>query len=243
MSVQETFSYIGDELDTFSHAVNWKAYFRSRFAPLLRGRVLEVGAGIGGTTQVLCDGEQTEWVALEPDGGLAERMREEVQGGAFPVPVDVREGTLSEIDTAESFDAILYIDVLEHIEDDAGELARVAERLRPGGCAIVLCPAHQFLFTPFDEAIGHFRRYNRSMYRAITPASLVLERCEYLDAAGMLLSLGNRLLLKSSEPKVSQVKLWDRVFVPISRVLDPLCGRTLGKSVLGVWRKPAENER
>ena len=42
------------------------------------------------------------------------------------------------------FDAILYIDVLEHIEDDRAEMARAAARLKPGGALIVLAPAHPF---------------------------------------------------------------------------------------------------
>ena len=57
----------------------------------------------------------------------------------------------------------------EHIENDREELERAAARLRPGGRVIVLAPAHQWLFTPFDAAIAHFRRYNRSMMRNLRP--------------------------------------------------------------------------
>jgi hypothetical protein len=51
-----------------------------------------------------------------------------------------------------------------------------------------------------------------------------------------LLSIANRLLLRSGSPTVKQVKIWDRVFVPVARVLDPLLGRTIGKSIVGIWR-------
>jgi protein-L-isoaspartate O-methyltransferase len=60
-------TYVGTELELFCDANNWKAYFRDLLAPYPGGDVLEVGAGVGATTRVLCDGLQTSWLALEPD--------------------------------------------------------------------------------------------------------------------------------------------------------------------------------
>ena len=137
----------------------------------------------------------------------------------------------------DRFDTILYMDVLEHIADDRAELARAADQLRHGGHLIVLAPAHQWLFTPFDEAIGHYRRYTKSTLRAAAPDGLTLARLVYLDSIGMLASLGNRLVLKSSMPSPGQIALWDRLMVPLSRVADPFLGYSLGKSVLAVWKK------
>jgi len=155
------------------------------------------------------------------------------------VPVEVEVGTVDSLADDRLFDCILYIDVLEHIEADRAELEAAAEHLKPGGTLIVLCPAHPMLYTEFDRAIGHYRRYTKAMYRAIEPDGLRRERLIYLDSAGLLLSLGNRLLLRSGSPTLKQVKVWDRLFVPISRLMDPLLGRTVGKSIVGVWRNAA----
>jgi SAM-dependent methyltransferase len=229
--------YTGTELELFAEAVRWKAYCGDRLGRFIRGDVLEVGAGIGGTTAAWCDGTQESWLCLEPDSKLAADLAAKAAAGAFTMRPEVMAGTLASLPADRRFDAILYIDVLEHIEDDRGELARAGEHLRDGGHLIVLCPAHNFLFTPFDRAIGHFRRYNRSMFRAISPPGLSTVSIDYMDSAGMLLSLGNRLLLRSSMPTASQVRLWDRVFVPCSRLIDPLVGRHLGKSVVAVWSR------
>ena len=59
--------YQGKELELFEHAQNWKKYFASFMSPYLKGCVLEVGAGIGGTTKVLCDATQFYLDLLEPD--------------------------------------------------------------------------------------------------------------------------------------------------------------------------------
>ena len=137
-----------------------------------------------------------------------------------------------------TFDSILYIDVLEHIEDDRGELSRAAALLRPRGFLVVLSPAHPRLFSEFDAAIGHHRRYTRSTLAAAAPEGLELVRLVYLDSVGLLASLGNRLLLRESMPTPRQIALWDRVMVRLSTRLDPILRHRLGKSVLGVWRRP-----
>jgi len=116
-------------------------------------------------------------------------------------------------------------------------LKAAAARLRPKGRIIVLSPAGQRLFSPFDAAIGHFRRYNRSMLRRISPAGLRLKRMRYLDCVGLIASAANLLLLHQSMPTAAQLRFWDRWIVPVSRVLDSLFAYSLGKSILVVWIK------
>jgi hypothetical protein len=139
----------------------------------------------------------------------------------------------------ELFDAIIYIDVLEHIKDDGTELGRAASHLKPGGVVAILSPAHQWLFTPFDQAVGHYRRYNKAMLRAIAPQNCEEVRMVYLDSVGMSASMANRLLLQSAHAKAGQVLFWDRFLIPISRIADPVLRYAVGKSVLAVWRRAA----
>ena len=230
-------AYVGNELELFAEARNWKAYYGAILAPHLVGDVLEVGAGIGGTTRVLCDGRQRSWTALEPDPALAEAIRRSAAAEPFPAELRVVTGTLESLPAEARFDALLYIDVLEHIEDDAGEVARAAERLRPGGALIALSPAHQWLYSPFDARIGHYRRYSARTLAALTPPTLALERVMLLDAVGVLASAANRLLLRQQTPTREQIRFWDRYLVPPSRVIDPLLGYRVGKSVVGLWRR------
>lgn len=228
-------TYAGTELDVFVHARNWKRYLRDTLAPDLRGRVLEVGGGIGGTTAVFRDARQTSWTVLEPDVRLAAQLVDRAR--TMAAPVHVVAGLMDAVLAAPRFDCILYIDVLEHIERDADELREAARRLAPGGVIVVMSPAHQWLFTPFDEAIGHCRRYDRASLARLTPDGTRLVRLTYLDAFGLCLSLGNKLLLRSASPTLAQVKLWDTWCIPASRRLDALTGGRLGKSILAVWRK------
>ena len=230
------FAYPGHELELFQHATNWKRYYASQIADHITGDVLEVGAGIGGTSRFLCDRRQKSWTALEPDPMLAERLRISLESQPLGVPSRVMERTLAAVE--ETFDTILYIDVIEHIENDGGEAALWASRLRPNGQVIVLAPAHQWLFSPFDREIGHYRRYTRDMLTALSPRGLELVRSWYLDSTGMLLSLANRLVLRASYPTPANIRFWDSTVVPVSRVLDRVSAYQLGKTVIGVWKKP-----
>jgi 2-polyprenyl-3-methyl-5-hydroxy-6-metoxy-1,4-benzoquinol methylase len=227
------FKYAGSELELFEKARNWKAYWRAQIAAFVRGDVLEVGAGIGANTLSLAGLEYERWTCLEPDEALARRIA---------IPPGNRHqtavGTVDDLPAQKTFDAILYIDVLEHIQDDGSEMGRAAARLKSGGALIVLAPAHPFLFTPFDAAIGHFRRYTRASLRAAAPAALSVEKLVYLDSAGMLASAANRLMLRSAMPTERQILTWDRLLVPVSRGMDRMFAGRVGKSVLGIWRKP-----
>lgn len=231
--------YIGEELGLFAAAKNWKAYLAAQMKPFFGARVLEVGAGIGTTTAALCDGRAREWVCLEPDPRLLEKVEEQIAAGALPACCRPRAGTLAGFAEDELYDTILYVDVLEHIENDRDEAALAFRHLAPGGHLVVLSPAHPFLFTPFDQAIGHYRRYTRRSLAAISPPGSRRVRWRYLDAIGFFASLANRLMLSQSMPTARQLWVWDRLMVPLSRIFDRLLFYAFGKSVLGVWRRPA----
>ena len=67
-----------------------------------------------------------------------------------------------------TFDGILMLDVVEHVEDDAGFVRDVVEGLlAPSGWALVSVPAYQALFSEHDRALRHHRRYSPGALRAV----------------------------------------------------------------------------
>src|SRR6266576_3446008 len=193
-------SYKGSELELFEKAENWKAYYGNLIKDYLGQEVLEVGAGIGATARMLCSGKQTRWLCLEPDPAMADRLKSLIDTHKLPSTSQVKLGLVADLQPQEMFDSIIYIDVLEHIEDDREELKTSCTHLNPGGFLVVLSPAHQSLYTPFDEAIGHHRRYNKQSLSAVVPESLESVELKYLDSVGAIASLGNRFVLKSAIP-------------------------------------------
>jgi SAM-dependent methyltransferase len=233
-----TQAYPGGELELFAQATNWKSYFAGILRPFIGGRVLEVGAGIGANIPFLHNQRVICWISMEPDPSLAARIEEGVATGRLPPNCHVVSGTIADLEAGKTFDTILYLDVLEHIADDEAELARVAQNLAPGGRLIVLAPAHQFLFSPFDESIGHHRRYSAGGLVRLEPPGCSLITCRMLDSAGFFASLGNRLLLSKSMPSQGQIAFWDKFLVPVSRRLDAALAYRFGKTVVAVWQTP-----
>ena len=235
--------YVGSELDLFARAVNWKKYWSSEVRKYLSGDVLEVGAGLGANTEYLRSDRAASWLCLEPDPALAARMRDKFASEPFLRDFKVQTGTTEMLGSQPQFDTILYIDVLEHIENDREELARASDLLRTSGTIVVLAPAHQWLYTPFDRAIGHVRRYDKTGLSSRSPGNCQIVRMAYLDAAGILASMGNQLFLRHSQPELRQILFWDRVLIPVSKWLDRLTLHGIGKSILCVWRKCADTSR
>jgi SAM-dependent methyltransferase len=231
-------SYPGSELPLFAQARNWKSYIKFEVGPYLIGDVLEVGAGIGGTTIALNDGSARQWLCLEPDPNQAKHLRLLLPRNSGPVPALI-VGSLAALAQKPTFDCILYIDVLEHIEDDCLQIQTAAQLVRPGGHIVVLSPAHEWLFSEFDKNIGHRRRYNKRTLGKLMPPKWKEIKLKYLDSIGVFLSLGNVMALRQSLPTSSQLELWDRICVPLSRAFDRVLLGTFGKSLLAVWQNPA----
>jgi len=153
MNNSREFSYPGAELALFAQARNWKFYVKSEVGEYLVGDVLEIGAGIGGTTIALNDGSARRWLCLEPDQNQVTQLQSLVARNNGPAPL-VMVGSLAAFAQKPTFNCILYIDVLEHIDDDHLQIRTASQLVRPGGYIVVLSPAHQWLFSEFDKIIG-----------------------------------------------------------------------------------------
>jgi hypothetical protein len=231
------YKYIGRELDLFAKAINWKDYWIKSIENYVKGDVLEVGAGVGNNSKRIAGLKKTSLTCLEPDPILAKQLADAMKSLTHTANCQTRVGTTRDLTGHQPYNTILYIDVLEHIDDDVEELDRASSLLDANGYLVVLAPAFNWLYSPFDSAIGHCRRYSRRSLRKIAPNHLTEIKICYLDAFGFFLSMGNRLLFRQNLPTPSQIKMWDQWVVRVSRVMDPAIGNCFGRTILGIWQK------
>jgi hypothetical protein len=231
------FAYIGDELTLFAEAENWKRYWSKMLAPYILGDVIEVGAGIATSTPYLITKAHPSWLCLEPDPALSSEIAHARAAGRIPDYCVAQTGILKDLAPNPQADTITYIDVLEHIEQDENELDIAAARLRPEGRIVILAPAFNAAFSPFDHAVGHFRRYSKADLARLTRRGLMVDTAFYLDGLGLCLSLANRLMLRSHLPTRAQIRFWDRRIIPISILTDHMTRATFGRSLVLVLRK------
>jgi SAM-dependent methyltransferase len=134
--------------------------------------VLDFGAGLGGLgTWFERDDVPRGYSFIEP----APRLRQELR---------VRFGEnadLTGVSGTGLFDVVVALDVLEHVEDPQLELANIKAHLRPGGIFVMTVPGMNVLWSEWDEKLGHYRRYNRSMvFDSLDAAGLRVEEVSYL---------------------------------------------------------------
>ena len=235
--MKDPYIYPGQELVFFDQAVNWKKYFSSYIKPFIGKRVLEVGGGIGSTTRLLNDGTALQWTILEPDETMYKTLKKKQETDPGFANCFIRQGTISQLEPSEKFDTVIYIDVLEHIEDDKQETIRSMDHLLPNGNLVILCPAFNLVFSPFDKAVGHYRRYTSKTLKAAMPKELRLIDLRYMDSVGFFASVVNKLFLHQTVPSHKQIQTWDKLMIPVSKWADKIFFHSFGKSILGIWRK------
>lgn len=138
---------------------------------------------------------------------------------------------------AGTLDTVLYINVLEHIEDDAGELGLVREALRPGGHVCIFVPALQALYSPFDAEVGHVRRYHRApLCRLLERAGLRVVKSRYFDIVGSALWFVAYRFLSGGIER-GHVSLYDRWVVPVVSRVEAVVPPPFGKNLLVVAKR------
>jgi len=226
-----------ERLGTAHHFFDWVL---DEFDAHLGGKTLEVGAGAGTITRKLVDRyPSSRLVALEPAENMVGAL---TAYAALSDRVTVRRETLADyVGHGEGdFDAVLYLNVLEHVEDDARELRLAAEVLRPGGALLVFGPALEALYSDLDHKAGHYRRYSLSQLSQLTEAAgLVVVRARYFDMLGVPPYYIVYKLLRQTDISGSTMWGYDWVVVPLSRFLQRVLRRPpLGKNVVLVATKP-----
>lgn len=197
-------------------------------------RCLEVGAGHGSITQRLAERGPT--VAMEPYPPALQRLRDTGERtGSF-----VAVGTLQEAMAHGPFDAIVLVNVLEHVDDHIGLLRELADMLPAGGQLSILVPAHPQLFSQFDALIGHRRRYRRSTLAAVVDeAGFDIDSLHYANQLGAIAWFIAARLLKRQRVGGSTAWVYDKVMIRLSRWVDSVITPRFGQSLICVATKRA----
>jgi glycosyltransferase involved in cell wall biosynthesis/phospholipid N-methyltransferase len=163
--------YAADEhgshiLGRLARAPRFNAWMADVVRPLCGQKVLEIGSGTGNLTRRLVPRER--YVASDVNPLYLQTLR------ALTADRPYLDVTLTDVTRAGSFpevpggfDTVVCLNVIEHVEDDAGALSNIRRVLAAGGRAIVLVPRGQRLFGTLDEILGHRRRYDETSLRDV----------------------------------------------------------------------------
>ena len=220
------------EFEALRLAKNYRRALVREFAGHLRGRVLEVGCGIGQMTSLLRKLPSIKRLqCVEPSPAFCAGFSR-----AHP-EVPLLHGTAADVPDGADWDAIISINVLEHIREHEAELERYRRLLETGGGRLCLfVPARPEIFAPIDADFGHHRRYTRDGLRdLLAGAGFELERLDYFNSLGYLAWWFAFCLLKRRHFESRSVLLYDRAIFPAVHALESGVMRPpLGQSLIAV---------
>ena len=223
--------YEGQDLEALADMPRYADWIVGQFAHHLKGRVIEVGAGIGNVSARYVD-HASEALLVEPAANLYPQLcarfadRPHVRT-ANTLLADVPDDLLQ-----RPFDAAIMVNVLEHIEDDVACLQRLAGLLGERGKLLLFVPALPSLYGTLDELVSHHRRYTfESLAGALQKSGFYPVHLRYFDVAGMLpwWLAGKVLRRRRFDP--SGARLYDRFGVPLTAFFERHIVPPLGKSL------------
>jgi len=223
-------SYLNHVLGYFDLARNYRNYQLDLIRKFVGGNILEVGPGRGEIIEnfICADNKIT---MIDTDEEMCKVIRERFKNS----DVRILNSNISSLE--EKFDTILYMDVIEHIENDIKELDQAISKLNKNGKLVIIVPAFSILFSDFDKSVGHFRRYTKKNFFNYKNSEVKLRNLKYFDSLGFfILFLSKILKFKGNSKAVFGIKVWN-MLIPISRLIDKIIFHSLGKSLICVYEK------
>lgn len=234
MRSQDMPQYFGKDLEAMSFANNYHNWILSEFDPYLGKSVAEVGAGVGSFSQLILKKEIGSLRSFEPSQNMYPLLKEALSQDQRAEAINDLFG---KVPLGGQYDSVIYVNVLEHIEDDVSEIVNVHESLRPNGHLLIFVPALPWLYGSLDRQVGHFRRYVKNdLVNLIQRSGFSVVKARYFDVAGIIPWYLLFVLLKKPISG-SGVSLYDKLVVPVMRVVEGLVPPPIGKNVLLVARK------
>lgn len=231
----KTFVYTGCEvLEAVAEAKNYNRYLVKMITKQVarsakkKPAVLDFGAGMGLYADMLKD-EGVTADCLEPDKKLQKMLSK--KGYKVLASADKLK--------PNSYDVIYSLNVMEHIGDDHKVFKQLTKALKKDGIIIIYVPAFQSLYSSMDKLVEHHRRYRKSRLRKMaSDNNLNIVSLRYCDPIGYAAAVafkasGN----KSGVISPRQVKIYDRLAFPVSRVIEPVSRHIVGKNAVLIAEK------
>lgn len=230
---------MSEGLEYMDKASNYNQWLFGMARPYLKGKILEIGCGIGTFTKLLL--KTTDAVScIDTESEYIEEVQKRL-----PIK-NAYVGDITNLTTfwnGKLYDSIFCSNVLEHINDDELALRNMHHILKKEGYLVLIVPAHQFLYNSLDYCLEHKRRYGlNSLKIKCRKSGFTVIRSRYLNFTGTFGWFLNGNILGRQVISGNHLGLYDKI-VPILRLLESFFSAPFGLSVLLVLKKPTDVHR
>ena len=228
-------------LEVISKADKFNRWMYQTIKPYCKGRVLEIGSGIGNISSFFMQ-DEFEIMLTDIRKGYCEKLESNFAENPFFLGTEVMDLTDEEFDIKfashlNQYDTVFALNVVEHIMDDELALKNCKKLLKDDGHLVILVPSYQRLYNGFDKELGHYRRYTKSLLSDVFfKNSFKIIHKQYFNFIGIFGWYVTGSLMKKETIPGGQMKLYNSL-VPVFRVIDKLILNGAGLSTIVVGKK------
>lgn len=220
-----------ETLSVIEKANKFNKWMYETIKPYSKGRILEIGCGIGNISEFFIN-DNFDIVLSDLRDNYIEIVKNKFTNEVIKIDlVDVDFDTKHK-DLIGTFDTVFALNVVEHIKDDHKAIENCKKLLKNQGHLIILVPAYQTLFNNFDVELEHFRRYTqKSLKQLIKANQLNIIKTFSFNVIGILGWFVSGSILKKKTIPEGQMGLFNKL-VPVFKLADILTLKKIGLSVI-----------
>ena len=222
-------------LEILTEAKNYNRWIAENFYSYIKSPLLEFGAGIGNISELLSS--YTPLCLTDTDARMLAHLKNMFS--------HINDVSVNFLDITQpppehlvgSFQTIIGINVLEHVEDDERALFHVGTVLKPSGRLLVLVPAKKWAYTELDRQLGHFRRYElKELGEKLVKAAFQIEKLYFFNSIGLLSWIIRDKIQRSGGLRPYQISSFDSI-VPILKRVESKVSMPVGISLIAIAQK------
>jgi SAM-dependent methyltransferase len=223
---------IKSSLLLLSQRYNYNRWIYESIRNFIGNDILEVGAGIGNITDFILSKNRLNLIDINEDYTNYLKCKYANQDESR---LNIFQANIEHIDASPlahmTFDTIICLNILEHLENDARAVKNMSRLLRPKGKLIILVPALQSLYGSMDAVFGHYRRYEKKgLSSIISQFDLNIVKLSYFNFLGLLGWYVNGKIFKKEGLPDTQTKIFDKLvplLMSLERIILPPCGQSI----------------
>ncbi len=205
-------------LGRLNRAPRFNRWMADVIRPFVGDRVLEIGAGIGNMSLNLMP--RSSYWATDLNPLYIDYLVSLRSTRPYMEVAHTDASSLATYPPGQTFDTVVCLNVVEHLEDDLGALRNIWNALESRGRAIILVPCGPKLYGTLDEVLGHCRRYTTEQLVQVSErAGFVVERVLKFNRPGVIGWWLNGKVLRRRKFGLAQIRLLN-LLTPLFRVLD-----------------------
>lgn len=220
-----------ETLNVIEKADKFNYWMYQTINPHCKGRILEIGCGIGNISQFFIANKQ-EIVLSDLRDNYLEIVKNKFNHEVLKIDLVDIDFDTKYASLIGTFDTVFALNVVEHIKDDCKAIENCKKLLKSQGHLIILVPAYQALFNNFDVELEHYRRYtHKSLKQLIKANQLNIIKTFSFNVIGIIGWFVSGSILKKKTIPEGQMGLFNKL-VPVFKLADILTLKKIGLSVI-----------